>query len=56
MPKNLSQEIMDICEGKAKQTNESRKLCDELTKQQVPKSWTQYKFRYFLVIFKIFII
>ena len=42
---------MDICEGKAKQTNESRKLCDELTKQQVPKTWAQYKFRY--NIFKI---
>lgn len=41
--KNI-QEIMDICEGKAKQTNESRKLCDELTKQQVPKTWAQYKF------------
>ena len=30
--------------GKMKQTNETRDLCDSLTKQLIPKQWRKYKF------------
>lgn len=39
---NIS-EIINICEGKSKQTNESRRLCDVLSKQLVPTTWKRYK-------------
>ena len=35
---------MDVCEGRMKQTNETRALCDALTKQQIPPGWQKYKY------------
>merc|ERR1719378_1109823 len=41
--KHLSN-LIAVCEGKMKQTNETRDLCDSLTKQLIPKQWRKYKF------------
>ena len=30
--------------GKTKQTNETRSLCDSLTKQLIPSQWRKYKY------------
>jgi dynein heavy chain 1 len=41
-------EVIDVCEGRMKQTNETRALCDSLTKQLIPAAWQKYKYRYSL--------
>jgi len=40
---NIS-DIIDVCEGRMKQTNQTRALCDDLTKQLIPKAWQKYKY------------
>ena len=44
-------EIIDVCEGRMKQTNETRALCDSLIKQLIPAGWKKYKFRNWFTFF-----
>lgn len=41
--RNDLNEIMQVCEGQRKQTNDIRLLIDNLVKGLIPKSWNRYK-------------
>ncbi|KAJ3212195.1 hypothetical protein HDU67_003972 [Dinochytrium kinnereticum] len=41
--RNDLHELKDVCEGKVKQTNNTRQLVDCITKGVIPSSWNRYK-------------